>query len=529
MRNPGRASLVAVVAIVLTGAFPSAAGGWSGDFPAGSEGFHTYAEMSADVAAVAAAHPSIVKRFSIGRSYQGRELWAAKVSDNVGVDENEPEVLFEGLHHGDEHMSLEMTLRILHWLAEGYGRDAYVTKLVDNREVWIIFAVNPDGATYDISGGSYRLWRKNRQPNAGSSYVGTDLNRNYDYRWGCCGGASSDPASIKYRGAAPYSAPESRAVANFIDSRVVGGRQQIRASIHFHTFGRLVMWPYGYTYTDLPTDMTVDDHRALVAIGRNMAASNGYMPQQASDLYISSGTTRDWAYGRYRIFSYTFELTAVSYPDDATIASETGRNRSAVLYLIDMAHCPYGAIGLSATHCGPFHDDLEVGRGWQLDPYRTDTAVAGRWQRWNPEATALNGPKQLGTTTSGSVDLVTGAAASSSATANDLDGGVTTVASPSVTLPAGGSYELRFRYYFAHDHLSTSADYLRVRLVGKTTATLFQQRATGADRDAAWAAATVAIPAGFAGQSVRVVIDAADGGTWTLVEAGVDDVAIVRG
>jgi hypothetical protein len=76
-----------------------------------------------------------VDLLSIGRSYRGRELWAAKVSDNVGTDEAEPEVLYDGLHHGDEHMGLEMTLAILHWLADGHGADARITSIVDTREV----------------------------------------------------------------------------------------------------------------------------------------------------------------------------------------------------------------------------------------------------------------------------------------------------------------------------------------------------------------------------------------------------------
>ena len=101
---------------------------------------------------------------------------------------------------------------------------------------------------------------------------------------------------------------------DFLASRVVDGRQQIRAAITFHEYGRLVMWPYGYTHTDVPADMTTDDHAALRKIGRRMAASNGYRPQQASELYISSGTSRDYLYGTYRVFSYTFELSIRDYP-----------------------------------------------------------------------------------------------------------------------------------------------------------------------------------------------------------------------
>ena len=127
---------------------------------------------------------------------------------------------------------------------------------------------------------------------------------------------------------------------DFLASRVVGGRQQIRTHITFHEAGRLVMWPYGYTYTNLPGDMTAQDYQALVHMGRQMAKTNGYKPEQASDLYISSGTTRDYAYGVYRIFSYTFEMSNRDYMDDSLIASETGRNKGAVLYLAERAWCP---------------------------------------------------------------------------------------------------------------------------------------------------------------------------------------------
>jgi len=187
MRRLPAASVLVLAGLLLAAALPTAAAG--ADFPAGYTGYHTYAEMSAEVAATAAAHPGIVRRFSIGRSYAGREIWAAKVSDNVAVDESEPEVLYDGLHHADEHMSLEMTLRILRWLANGYGRDPRITRIVDTREIWIVFAVNPDGGEFDIQGGRFHYWRKNRQPTPGTPYIGTDLNRNYDYRWGCCGGS----------------------------------------------------------------------------------------------------------------------------------------------------------------------------------------------------------------------------------------------------------------------------------------------------------------------------------------------------
>ena len=126
--------------------------------------------MVAELDKAVADHPAIVRKFSIGKSYQGREIWAAKISDNVATDENEPEVLFDGLHHAREHLTVEQALAILRWLTDGYGdRPAAITRLVDRREICIVFMVNPDGGEYDLTGSPYRAWRKNRQPNAGST------------------------------------------------------------------------------------------------------------------------------------------------------------------------------------------------------------------------------------------------------------------------------------------------------------------------------------------------------------------------
>ena len=323
------------------------------DFPPADGAYHNYAEMSDDILAVTDAHPDIVSRFSVGLSYEGREMWAAKISDNVGVDEDEPEVLFIGQHHAREHITVEMTLYILHLLADNYGADPQITDLVNSREIYIIFTTNPDGGEYDIATGSYRSWRKNRQPNPGSLYVGTDLNRNYGYMWGCCGGSSGFPSSDTYRGASAFSAPETQRIRDFINSRVVGGKQQIKTSITFHSYAKLVLWPYGYTYTDVPGDMTQDDHDVFAAMGQAMAQTNGYTAQQSSDLYITDGSTDDWAYGVHKIFMYTFEMGSNTfYPPGTEIPALTSINAAALRYLLDKSDCPYKVIGKEAQYCG---------------------------------------------------------------------------------------------------------------------------------------------------------------------------------
>ena len=319
-------------------------------FPVGYAAYHTYAGLCHALVLATKAHPAIARLFSIGRSWQGRTIWAMEISAHLTDGSHPPGALFDGLHHGLEHLSLEMTLGIVGWLLDGYGHNAMITRLVSTRAIFIIFDVNPDGAAADIAGARFHTWRKNRQPGPGGA-VGTDLNRNYADHWGCCGLVSSKPASPYYRGASPFSTPETRAVRDFVLSRIFNGRQQIRVAITFHSSGRLILWPYGYTATAVPSDMRPDDHAVFVAMGRTMARDNGYRPEQASGLYVDSGTARDWYYGRQRIFAYTFELGAGVYQRSAAIAPEVARNRSAVLYLIALADCPYRAIGKSARYC----------------------------------------------------------------------------------------------------------------------------------------------------------------------------------
>jgi carboxypeptidase T len=533
-RAIGIAPTLALAGALIGGVLPVAAA--EPDYPSYDSRYHSNAEMVEEIHAIAAKYPDQVEVRSIGKSYQGRDIWVAKVSDNVTVDEPEPEILVDALHHARERLSLEQALYLLKVLTRDYARDATVRSVVNLRETWIIFSLNPDGQVYDTAGFPNRLWRKNRQPTPGSKYVGTDLNRNYDYRWGCCGGSSSSPWAWNYRGPAPFSAPETRVLRDFVNSRVVDGRQQIRLHLTLHTNGQQVLWPYGYTRTDVPDDMTTDDHRAFVSLGRAMASRNGYTPMQSSDLYVTDGDQIDWMYGVHRIFSFTWELYPPETPSDQTdhyspdeiIARETRRNRVALLYALRIAGCPYGPIGRQQANCGAFFDDFEGGQGWTIDPDGTDTATSGRWQRANPTGTSTSsGPRQLDATTSGSRALVTGTAAGAWPGANDLDG-TTTIRSAPIALPASVG-PLTMRHYLAHDADASSDDWFRVWVeAADGTRTLVLEELGSADDDAAaWASARISMDP-WAGQTVHLVIGAADEGADSLVEAAVDDVRIER-
>jgi len=273
--------------------------------------------------------------------------------------------------------------------------------------------------------------------------------------------------------------------------------------------------------------MTTLDHQTFVAMARGMASRNGYRAEQSSDLYITDGDQIDWLYSRHRIFSFTFELyptkaqdatTDRFYPPDELIGRETRRNRDAVLYLLEMADCPYRAIGAADAWCGPFFDDLETARGWTVDPDGSDTATAGAWTRGDPVA----GSYQRGDAISGRAVLVTG-----KGPGRDVDGGRTTLRSPTFALPETGPATLRLRWWLGHDALAGSADGLIIRLVNPSGETVFEAlRVTGegGPRTPAWERLDAPIPAALRGTRVTIELEARDGpkdGDAT-VEAAID-------
>ena len=315
--------------------------------------YHTYAEMRQEVDSVVGAHSDIAGKFVAGKSYEGRDIVGVKISDNVATDEDEPEVLIIANIHARERLTAEQALDYIGQLTGGYGSDKRITDLVNENEVYVLPMVNPDGQVYDMTSDTQpgRMWRKNRQPNPTST--GTDLNRNFGFKWGCCGGSSGNGASETYRGTGPESAPEVKVITDFVRSRVVGGKQQLKMFLDVHTVAELVLWPFGYTTSNtVPGSMSADEEAAHRTIGRELASTNGFTPEQSSDLYINDGSSIDWTFGEQRVFSYTFELGGGSfYPPPSAIDSQVQRNREAMLRLTDYADCPYRAIGKEGEYC----------------------------------------------------------------------------------------------------------------------------------------------------------------------------------
>jgi carboxypeptidase T len=303
--------------------------------PRVSSAFHTPGEVRAELRRVAQDHPDLVRLQVMGYSYQGQPIMLAKVSDHPERDEDEPEVFVNARIHAREHITTEQALTLLGWLTDGYASSSRIRAIVDHTEVFIAPDLNPDGARFDLKGPRYKGWRKNRQPTQGST--GTDLNRNFGYRWGCCGGSDAWPSSNLYRGPRAFSAPETRAIRDLVR------RRHFVAALSFHSYGAQVLWPYGYTTQDRPRDMPAAIHRAVTRLARGIAARNGYRAMQASSLYRISGSFMDWAVGVRGIPTLTMELAPRTrsaggfYPRASRVRSITSANRTALLWYLEHA------------------------------------------------------------------------------------------------------------------------------------------------------------------------------------------------
>ncbi|MDD3050879.1 MAG: M14 family zinc carboxypeptidase [Candidatus Cloacimonetes bacterium] len=311
------------------------------------EGYRTYDEVVQELTTLAAAYPDICKLFNIGQSWgkiyseQGysnyddysHDIWALKVSDNVEIEEDEPGIYYMGAHHAREPISTEVTMTVLNHIIDNYGTDTEITDNVNNSQIWFIPIVNPDGhkvvlQEYDI------WWRKNIRDNENNQEFntysdGVDPNRNYGFEWGLVG-ASDQFDSETYHGPSPFSEPEIQAVRDLLTST------HFVAGISYHSYGELVLFPYGYGSGVIPPDIA-----SIQSLGFSMANSipgqinQYYTPQLAWELYSCMGTTDDYAYGQHGIFSYTIELATEFIPPASQVQSICENNIEAAMILLN--------------------------------------------------------------------------------------------------------------------------------------------------------------------------------------------------
>jgi hypothetical protein len=243
---------------------------------------------------VARRNPQLVKLEVLGRTRQGRELIALKVTQGARdvPDGTRPAVLYSSNQHAREWISLEVNRRLLrHFIAGWRANDKQIKDLLKRTELWFVISANPDGYQYTFD--TERLWRKNLRDNNGDGQItvgdGVDPNRNFAEHWGYDNeGSSPDPADETYRGPSAASEPETRAMAGLIN------RIKPKFQSNLHSFGEWLLYPQGWQVGTLDADYPI-----YVALGGTDGAKSaipGFNPGQSADtLYVTNGETTDYA------------------------------------------------------------------------------------------------------------------------------------------------------------------------------------------------------------------------------------------
>ena len=276
------------------------------EFPLGSmQGNYTWDELNERFEILQEQYSEIIsEKIIIGQSLEGRDIWAFKISDNPNEDEEEPELLLTALIHAREPLSMMNLFYFVQLLGEQYESDPELNFLVNNREVWFIPVINPDGYVYNEfiepnGGGMHRKNRKDTGCGNGTGR-GIDLNRNYGYGWGSDDiGSSPDPCSAVYRGESAFSELETQVVRDFILSH------NFKIVLHYHSYSNIYIHPYGDG--SLPEEPILTTFQE---IGNEMASYNGYSVGTglATIGYTVNGDAVDWTYGDQDVISYVPEV-----------------------------------------------------------------------------------------------------------------------------------------------------------------------------------------------------------------------------
>ncbi|MCF7840058.1 MAG: immune inhibitor A [Candidatus Marinimicrobia bacterium] len=296
-------------------------------------GYYTYDEVGWLLDSLHAAHPDLVsEKISIGQSVQGRDIWAFKVSDNVNVDEDEPEVFYNALIHAREPAAMMTVMYYVFQLVDGYATNPEYEYLVNNREQWFVPIVNPDGYVYNETnypnGGG--MHRKNLQPGCAST-PGVDLNRNFGYFWGFDNtGSSPDACFETYRGTAAFSEPETQALRDFTQAH------NFITVFNYHTYSDLLIMPFGYAVGAVPDE---PDYSIYIELGADLTAENGYLFGTGDQTvgYLTNGDAVDWMYGAEGIINFTPEVGGYAdgafWPPAGNIEAMELENLSANIHL----------------------------------------------------------------------------------------------------------------------------------------------------------------------------------------------------
>lgn len=278
-----------------------------------------YSEVVQKLDSMRIQYPNLVSvKWSIGTTYENRNLWVVRITKNPDAPTGRPEVMLHALIHAREGVGMEQQIYFVYWLLENYNIDPLATYILNNREIYWMPVFNPDGYVYNEPGGGQ--WRCNRHFTTGSCGP-VDLNRNYGiYQfWNSPnGGSSTDPCnggSGTYRGTLPFSELETQAVYNFFNSR------NFQAGLGAHTSGNDLLKPWAW----IDPSPTPDDNKFNTFLA-DMTIYNHYAigtPYQVLGYYVRGGSD-DWYYQdsinpSHHVFVMTPETGSSFWPPQSEI------------------------------------------------------------------------------------------------------------------------------------------------------------------------------------------------------------------
>ncbi len=345
--------------------------------------YRTVEETFATAVSLATNFPNLAEWVDVGDSWEktaglGGYDMMVLVLTNEAIQADKPKLFATSAIHAREYTTAELMTRFAEYLISSYNTDADVTWLLDHHEIHLMLHANPDGRKRAETGIS---WRKNTNNNycANTNSRGADLNRNFQFQWGCCGGSSGNQCSDIYRGPTAASEPETQAVQNYIFDNFPDLREPPLDApapitttgiyLDIHSYSELVLWSWGFTSNPTPNGT------AMQTLGRKMAYFNGYEPAQAINLYPTDGTTDDFAYGEVGLPAYTFELGTTFFQGCGFFESNIiPGNMPALLYAAKAVREPYLApAGPEALNVAVSEIIVEAGTPVTLTAVLNDT------------------------------------------------------------------------------------------------------------------------------------------------------------
>lgn len=258
------------------------------------ERYNTAAVAQREMYRLASAYPNLTRLIGIGSTHGKRPLLVLEITGDKKTGSkgngNKPLVWVDGGLHAREWITVASAMYFAKDILERYGKDSYVTEILDNVEFAIQPLSNPDGYAY--SWNNERLWRKNRSPTKVAWCKGVDLNRNFDVNFGGVG-ASSFSCSEIYSGSTPFSENESQAMARYLASV----RHKLLGYFSLHSYGQMWLTPLSYTkkkVADRALHLSVAEY-ATRTMYSNSGVRYSYGPS-TSLLYLTSGDSSDWVY-----------------------------------------------------------------------------------------------------------------------------------------------------------------------------------------------------------------------------------------